>query len=67
MPGTRTGPIRVFVVDDHRMFSQAVAAALAEEPDIEVVGSVGTLADARRSLGTTEVDVILLDQRLPDG
>lgn len=67
MPGAPSRPIRVFVVDDHRMFRQAVAAALDEETDMEVVDSVGTLADARRLLQVTEVDVVLLDQRLPDG
>lgn len=67
MPGAPSRPIQVLVVDDHRMFRQAVAAALDEEADVEVVESVGTLAEARRSLEATDVDVILLDQRLPDG
>jgi DNA-binding NarL/FixJ family response regulator len=49
------------------MFSQTVAAALNEEADIRVVDCVGSLADARSHLEVTEVDVILLDQRLPDG
>jgi DNA-binding NarL/FixJ family response regulator len=57
----------VFIIDDHRMFTQAVAAALTEEPDMEVVGTVDNLAGARRELEKVEVDVILLDQRLPDG
>jgi DNA-binding NarL/FixJ family response regulator len=57
----------VFIIDDHRMFTQAVAAALTEEPDMEVVGTVDNLAGARRELQKVEVDVILLDQRLPDG
>jgi DNA-binding NarL/FixJ family response regulator len=57
----------VFIIDDHRMFTQAVAAALTEEPDMEVVGTVDNLADARREVQKVEVDVILLDQRLPDG
>jgi DNA-binding NarL/FixJ family response regulator len=57
----------VFIIDDHRMFTQAVAAALTEEPDMDVVGTVDNLADARRELEKVEVDIILLDQRLPDG
>jgi diguanylate cyclase (GGDEF)-like protein/PAS domain S-box-containing protein len=67
MPGTPSRFIRVLLVDDHMMFSQAVAAALNEEADIRVVDCVGSLADARSHLEATEVDVILLDQRLPDG
>ena len=67
MPGATSRTIRVFIIDDHRMFTQAVAAALTEEPDMDVVGTVDNLADARRELKNVEVDVILLDQRLPDG
>jgi diguanylate cyclase (GGDEF)-like protein/PAS domain S-box-containing protein len=67
MLGTPSRAIRVLLVDDHRMFSQTVAAALNEEADIRVVDCVGSLADARSHLEVTEVDVILLDQRLPDG
>ncbi len=67
MPGALSRTIRVFIIDDHKMFTQAVAAALTEEPDMEVVGTVDTLTDARRELEKVEVDVILLDQRLPDG
>lgn len=67
MQGALSRTIRVFIIDDHRMFTQAVAAALTEEPDMEVVGTVDNLAGARRELEKVEVDVILLDQRLPDG
>ena len=67
MPGALSRTIRVFIIDDHQMFTQAVAAALAEEPDLEVAGTVATLADARTRLPEVEADVILLDQRLPDG
>ncbi len=67
MQGTMSRVIRVLLVDDHVMFSQAVAAALNEESDIRVVDCVASLADARSHLESTEVDVILLDQRLPDG
>jgi len=67
VPGALSRTIRVFIIDDHKMFTQAVAAALTEEPEMEVVGTVDTLTDARRELEKVEVDVILLDQRLPDG
>ncbi len=60
-------PTRVLVVDDHRMFAAGVSQVLDAEDDIEVVGQVGDLASARRRLAVDEVDVVLLDQRLPDG
>jgi DNA-binding NarL/FixJ family response regulator len=67
VPGALPQTIRVFIIDDHRMFTQAVAAALTEEPDMEVVETVDTLAAARSRLAAVDTDVILLDQRLPDG
>ncbi|PWS45665.1 DNA-binding response regulator, partial [Streptomyces sp. ZEA17I] len=31
--------IRVLVVDDHRIFAESLAAALAAEPDVEVAAA----------------------------
>lgn len=59
--------IRVLVVDDHAMFSGGVANVLAAEDDIDVIGTAADLASARRRLAVEPVDVLLLDQRLPDG
>src|SRR3954452_14533397 len=59
--------IRVLVVDDHEMVASSVALALTQEPDIEVVGTVGTLAGARSRVAIDPPDVVLLDHRLPDG
>src|SRR5215210_8718367 len=33
--------LRVVVVDDHRMFTEALAATLSDEPDLRVVGTFG--------------------------
>lgn len=43
------GRVRVLVVDDHRIFAEALAAALAAEPEIEV-GAAGSAAAAERAL-----------------
>lgn len=60
--------IRVVVVDDHEMFADALVAALAMEPDVEVIGRAGSAAEAAERLaGIPEVDVVLMDHRLPDG
>ncbi|NHC12195.1 response regulator [Motilibacter deserti] len=59
--------IRVLVVDDHEMVASSVALVLEQEPDIEVVGIVGTLAAARERVALDPPDVVLLDHRLPDG
>jgi len=61
------GAIRVLIVDDHEMVASSVALVLEQEPDIEVVGIVGTLAAARQRVAVDPPDVVLLDHRLPDG
>ena len=59
--------VRVVVVDDHEVLADALTQVLDAEPDLRVVGAAHTLADARALLAGTEVDVVLLDHRLPDG
>jgi RNA polymerase sigma factor (sigma-70 family) len=53
------------LVDDHLSFRQSLAFLLGREPDLEVVGEAGSLAEARPLLGTA--DVALIDLDLPDG
>jgi DNA-binding NarL/FixJ family response regulator len=60
--------IRVGIVDDHPVVADGLGAALGKEPDISVVWTAGSIAQARHALGSgTDVDVVLLDIRLPDG
>ncbi|MFF1793242.1 LuxR C-terminal-related transcriptional regulator [Kitasatospora sp. NPDC058263] len=59
---------RVLVVDDHRIFAEALAAALAAEPDVEV-GAAGSAAAAERALERAAAegrafDVVLIDADL---
>ena len=56
---------RVLLVEDHLSFRQALAFMLEREPDLEVVGQAGTLAEARGQL--EGVDVAVIDLDLPDG
>jgi DNA-binding NarL/FixJ family response regulator len=59
--------IRVLVVDDHAVFSDALATILRTEPDIEVVGKGGTVREAIDASRALQPDVVLLDVHLPDG
>jgi two-component system response regulator DevR len=59
------GMLRVLVVDDRTDFRQAFAALLDGQPDLEVVGQAGSVAEARTMF--EGVDVALLDRGLPDG
>jgi DNA-binding NarL/FixJ family response regulator len=59
-------PIRVLLVDDHQLLSESLAKILSLEPDIQVVGIAGTVADAK-AIARERLDVVLMDYRLPDG
>ena len=59
--------IRIVIVDDHRVFADAMARVLDLEPDLEVVGLAGTVADAIALVDDAQPDVVLLDYHLPDG
>ncbi|MFJ4847381.1 MULTISPECIES: LuxR C-terminal-related transcriptional regulator [unclassified Streptomyces] len=62
------GRIRVLVVDDHRIFAESLAAALAAEPDVDV-SAAGSGAAAQRCLERAAADgrrydVLLVDADL---
>lgn len=60
-------PIRVLIVDDHEIVRVGLASLLADDDTIEVVGVVGTAADAVVAAHRERADVMVLDARLPDG
>ncbi|HET7476814.1 MAG TPA: response regulator transcription factor [Dermatophilaceae bacterium] len=53
--------VRVLIVDDHRVFADAVAVRLSAEPDIEVVGTAYHPEQALDALDHNPVDVVVLD------
>jgi DNA-binding NarL/FixJ family response regulator len=60
--------IRVAIVDDHPVVADGLGSALAREADLTVAWTAGTIEGARRALASGgDVDVVLLDIRLPDG
>jgi DNA-binding NarL/FixJ family response regulator len=58
--------IRLLLVDDHALIREGLKAALAAEPDLEVAGEAGNVADALALLERKRFDVALLDVGLPD-
>ncbi|HET8971034.1 MAG TPA: response regulator transcription factor [Candidatus Nanopelagicales bacterium] len=63
VPATR----RVLVVDDHRVWCEALAYGLDGRHGVACVGVAHSLAEARTRLASTSVDGALVDVRLPDG
>ena len=54
-------PYRVLVVDDHRVFADALAGRLADEPDLEVAATANTVEEVWAVLERQEVDLVTLD------
>jgi len=64
-PGAAGRVIRVAIVDDHPALREGTAALLAREPDIEVVATLGSLAEIRALIdGGDPLDVVVQDIRL---
>jgi DNA-binding NarL/FixJ family response regulator len=57
--------IRVFLVDDHRLFLAGVKAELAEE--FTIVGSAYDVDTAIGGIRELKPDVVLIDVHMPDG
>jgi DNA-binding NarL/FixJ family response regulator len=57
---------RVLIVDDHRLFAQALEAVLSVEPGIDVVGLAASGTDAVRQAAELEPDVVLMDISMPE-
>jgi len=60
-------PVRVFLLDDHEIVRRGVVAVIDAEPDMEVVGEAGTVAEALEVVQGCSPDVAVLDIRLGEG
>jgi DNA-binding NarL/FixJ family response regulator len=58
-------PCRVFVVDDHPAIREGFRSMLSGE-EIQIVGEAGSGAEAIERAAAVDLDVILLDMKLPD-
>jgi DNA-binding NarL/FixJ family response regulator len=57
--------IRVFIADDQLLIRQGLRALLDLEPEIEIAGEAGDGDEAVRMVNRSNVDVMLLDIRMP--
>jgi DNA-binding NarL/FixJ family response regulator len=58
---------RVVIVDDHVMLRDGISTILQKEPDFEVVGEAGSVAEAVEKVQAAKPDLVLMDYGLPDG
>jgi two-component system, NarL family, response regulator DevR len=59
-------PIRILLVDDHRVMRQGVRLLLELHPDFRIVAEAGTGAEALEAVEKVPVDLMLLDLKLTD-
>ena len=66
---TPTPPVRVVIVDDHKMFRTGVKAELTEvaRGRLDIVGEAPDVDAAIKIVKATQPDVVLLDVHLPGG
>jgi len=57
--------IRVFIVDDHPVVRDGIAAVLNAEPDVEAVGTADSAEEMLDAIERVRPDVVLLDLALP--
>lgn len=58
--------IKILIADDHTLFRQGVAKALAQDPQIEIVGEAENGAHLLQLLANVQPHVILLDIQMPE-
>lgn len=65
--GLSSNLIRILIVEDHQLVADALEALLNQQPDMVVVGNVGSVADSAARAKELCPDVVILDFRLNDG
>jgi DNA-binding NarL/FixJ family response regulator len=60
-------PVRLLIVDDHKVVRLGLNTLLSRHRGIEVVGESGTVAAAVEETARLLPNVVLMDVRLPDG
>src|SRR5512142_350787 len=60
-------PIRIFIVDDHAIFRESLAAVFGLYKDLQVVGQAGSVDEAKSQLNKLDSDILLLDMKLGGG
>jgi DNA-binding NarL/FixJ family response regulator len=59
-------PIRLVIADDHPVVRDGLRAMLDTQPDIEVVGEVGTGAEALSMVRSLRPNLVLMDLQMPE-
>jgi DNA-binding NarL/FixJ family response regulator len=58
-------PIKIIIIDDHRLFNDGLNSILEQEPGIEVLAQVYDSREARAKVKKLNPDVVLMDFNMP--
>jgi len=64
-PVSRSGPVRVLLVDDQPLFRRAIATLINDEPDLSVVGEASNGQEAIDKALELQPDLIVMDIEMP--
>jgi two-component system response regulator DevR len=67
MPKSKADRIRLLIVDDHKVVRLGLMTMFSRHRGVQIVGDVGTMAEAIAHAQRLKPDVVLMDVRLPDG
>lgn len=62
---TPASPIRLLVVDDHKLFRRGLVALLSQQPSLQVVAEATDAGEALKLAAQHAPEVVLLDNHLP--
>jgi len=58
-------PIRVFLVDDHRIFLEGLVRLIQDHPFVKIIGTAGNGRAALKEIRSLQPDVVLMDISMP--
>jgi DNA-binding NarL/FixJ family response regulator len=64
---SKVAAIRVMVVENHQVVSDGLVALVSDQPDMVMIGTADSVAEAIAKARELAPDIVLLDFRLPDG
>jgi two-component system NarL family response regulator len=65
MPNPPDSPTRILIIDDHPVVRAGLTSMLGTQAHLKVIGSVSSGEEAITTLRANDVDILLLDLRMP--